>query len=542
MPQKLHFSKLTIIIIASFIFGLSLFLSHTTKGATITLSFDPAGIAQASNLPDHFVVIKSSSAGNLSFSIIATADDGHTVFLTLQNIPSWLTSTYDGTNKITLSGSLPKPGENCRNENNIPQQIYPIFFSTDGSPRDVNKRIDLWIDNDGDTSGGVPCSCPDCSGLGGEECFFRCNVKPNQLESCGDLKQCCVAGKCNPNFPPTVAFYKGGGIATDSFTADGALTKSAIIGTELTFEVTAYDDKNHQNVHLESTETDPNIFKITANYGESAVGEFKWTPSATDTQKVFDIIASDLFPSDPSYVPKTTKVTIIINIAAACADTTTNRQCCTSCATGLTPETGTFTDCTAPNISCCTPATPADNPCAVSAPSDCTTKGGYCCVIKSDSTPNCADDAQADPATSCGPDTGVGCCINQTGGALTGLGLCKTIPEGVSTPPPDYGAHLTDTSGGSAPQSGLETARQTAGYISTRGIPEYLGAIAGAALALAGALFVFLVIYGGALIITSAGEQEKIKKGKNIIVWSIIGAVILAAAYAITTLVFQALK
>jgi hypothetical protein len=70
------------------------------------------------------------------------------------------------------------------------------------------------------------------------------------------------------------------------------------------------------------------------------------------------------------------------------------------------------------------------------------------------------------------------------------------------------------------------------------GIAVILGNLAGAALALSGSIFLFLIIYGGILIMTAAGKQESIQKGKNVIVWAIIGALILGGAYAITTIVF----
>lgn len=70
------------------------------------------------------------------------------------------------------------------------------------------------------------------------------------------------------------------------------------------------------------------------------------------------------------------------------------------------------------------------------------------------------------------------------------------------------------------------------------GIATFLGNFAGAALALSGSLFLFLIIYGGIYIMTAAGSQEKVKKGKDIITWAIIGALILGSAYAITTIVF----
>jgi len=73
-------------------------------------------------------------------------------------------------------------------------------------------------------------------------------------------------------------------------------------------------------------------------------------------------------------------------------------------------------------------------------------------------------------------------------------------------------------------------------------IASYIGNVAGAAIALAGSIFLFLVIYGGIIIMTAAGNPEKIGKGKNIIIWAIIGALVLGGAYAITTLVFTAIS
>ncbi|MBD3359413.1 MAG: hypothetical protein GF365_01760 [Candidatus Buchananbacteria bacterium] len=90
---------------------------------------------------------------------------------------------------------------------------------------------------------------------------------------------------------------------------------------------------------------------------------------------------------------------------------------------------------------------------------------------------------------------------------------------------------------------GLGTAAQKAGLPGQgeeggAGIATFLGSFAGAALALSGSIFLFLIIYGGIYIMTAAGNQEKVKKGKDVIIWAIIGAVILGSAYAITSIVF----
>jgi hypothetical protein len=82
-------------------------------------------------------------------------------------------------------------------------------------------------------------------------------------------------------------------------------------------------------------------------------------------------------------------------------------------------------------------------------------------------------------------------------------------------------------------------AAQSAASLPEGDIPTYLGRFAGGALALSGSIFLFLIVYGGIIIMTAAGNTEAVSKGKKIITWAIIGALILGAAYAITQLVFQ---
>ncbi len=48
-----------------------------------------------------------------------------------------------------------------------------------------------------------------------------------------------------------------------------------------------------------------------------------------------------------------------------------------------------------------------------------------------------------------------------------------------------------------------------------------------------GLIAVIMVIYGGILYVTAAGEQEKVDKGKKIIMYAVIGIVIILLAFAI---------
>lgn len=61
-------------------------------------------------------------------------------------------------------------------------------------------------------------------------------------------------------------------------------------------------------------------------------------------------------------------------------------------------------------------------------------------------------------------------------------------------------------------------------------------------LGVVGLIFLVLTIYAGVLWMTSSGNADMVKKAKEILTNSIIGLVIIAAAYAITAAVFSALS
>ncbi len=57
------------------------------------------------------------------------------------------------------------------------------------------------------------------------------------------------------------------------------------------------------------------------------------------------------------------------------------------------------------------------------------------------------------------------------------------------------------------------------------------------ALSFLGLVCVIMIIYGGFLYITAAGEEDKAKKGRTIILYCVIGIAIIAASYAIVNTV-----
>jgi len=70
-------------------------------------------------------------------------------------------------------------------------------------------------------------------------------------------------------------------------------------------------------------------------------------------------------------------------------------------------------------------------------------------------------------------------------------------------------------------------------------LAETIAGIIKVVLSVLGLIFIILIIYAGFLWMTSAGNEDKIKQAKGIIVSSIIGVAIVLAAYMITVFVID---
>ena len=77
-----------------------------------------------------------------------------------------------------------------------------------------------------------------------------------------------------------------------------------------------------------------------------------------------------------------------------------------------------------------------------------------------------------------------------------------------------------------------------AGYGEARDIRIIVALVIKSLLSLLGILFTVYVIYGGALIMMSAGEEEQITKGKNIIKNGVIGIALILGSYGIVWFVY----
>lgn len=73
-------------------------------------------------------------------------------------------------------------------------------------------------------------------------------------------------------------------------------------------------------------------------------------------------------------------------------------------------------------------------------------------------------------------------------------------------------------------------------------LPTLIGSIINTALGLMGIIFVIMVVYAGVLYMTDMGEGEKVKTAKKLLKTSIIGIILIVAAYAIATFVIDQIK
>lgn len=89
-----------------------------------------------------------------------------------------------------------------------------------------------------------------------------------------------------------------------------------------------------------------------------------------------------------------------------------------------------------------------------------------------------------------------------------------------------------------------QTAKRAGGKDEESGIPfltdgpsSIAGDIIGTALSFIGLLFFILMIYGGVMWMTAAGNQQQVDKAKSMITSAVVGLIIVMAAYAITSFI-----
>lgn len=69
--------------------------------------------------------------------------------------------------------------------------------------------------------------------------------------------------------------------------------------------------------------------------------------------------------------------------------------------------------------------------------------------------------------------------------------------------------------------------------LSTDSPQVLIGNVINAIMGIVGSIALLMFIFGGLTWMTSGGSSEKVKKGKDIIVWSAIGLVVIFSSYAL---------
>lgn len=77
--------------------------------------------------------------------------------------------------------------------------------------------------------------------------------------------------------------------------------------------------------------------------------------------------------------------------------------------------------------------------------------------------------------------------------------------------------------------------------ISSNSIPALIGRVITAVLGVVGSIALLMVIYGGFTWMLAAGSSEKIKKGRDIIVWAMLGLVVIFTSYALVRFVITSI-
>jgi len=77
--------------------------------------------------------------------------------------------------------------------------------------------------------------------------------------------------------------------------------------------------------------------------------------------------------------------------------------------------------------------------------------------------------------------------------------------------------------------------------LGTSSIQEIIGRIIQAVLGIVGSITLLMFVAGGFIWMTAAGNEKRVETGKNILIWSFLGLVVIFAAYAVTRFVLIAL-
>ncbi|MDP3043665.1 MAG: hypothetical protein Q8N21_04670 [bacterium] len=93
-------------------------------------------------------------------------------------------------------------------------------------------------------------------------------------------------------------------------------------------------------------------------------------------------------------------------------------------------------------------------------------------------------------------------------------------------------------------EKGLKATAEGTGHAEMAGLKdktpaELIGQAVNGVLAFLGVIFLMLMIYGGYLWMTAAGNEQQVEKAKGVIKDAVIGLIVVLAAYGITYTIYN---
>ena len=112
--------------------------------------------------------------------------------------------------------------------------------------------------------------------------------------------------------------------------------------------------------------------------------------------------------------------------------------------------------------------------------------------------------------------------LAQTGGNIENTGTGGNIAN--------------DSSSGGVQTVELKNPLERAGVTN---VPQLIGKIIDALLGIVGSLSLIMFIYGGFTWMMAAGNQNQVEKGRNILVWAIIGLIVIFSSYSLVHFILK---
>jgi hypothetical protein len=117
--------------------------------------------------------------------------------------------------------------------------------------------------------------------------------------------------------------------------------------------------------------------------------------------------------------------------------------------------------------------------------------------------------------------------------------VCDCTDVGAVCPPASAAGSAAAADGAS--EAGGGTKKLIPRGIGDISLQALAGRFANIMIGISGSVALLMFVYGGFMMLTSAGDEQKVNSGKQAITWATIGLIVIFGAYAILSALFAAL-